>query len=126
MNEGDPQVKLLSHPRLWRMSCARLCFVGLATGIAVACRFALVTEPAIAQRKEPQENLVPISGSPTIGGDMMLGVAKAWGKHNKLPGVRVEDGIDPGDYAVVAEGAESARRIRVEVRTKTTLSGLEP
>lgn len=119
-------MKLLSHPRLWRMSCARLCFVGLATGIAVACAFALVTARAIAEPKQPQETLVRLSGSPTIGGDMMLDVAKAWAKQNKLPGVRVEDGIDPGDYAVVAEGAESARRIRVEVRTKTTLSGLEP
>ena len=83
-------MKLLSHPRLWRMSCARLCFVGLATGIAVACAFALVTARAIAEPKQPQETLVRLSGSPTIGGDMMLDVAKAWAKQNKLPGVRVE------------------------------------
>jgi phosphate transport system substrate-binding protein len=57
---------------------------------------------------------------------MMLEVATAWAKQNKLPGIRVEDGLDPGDFDVIAEGAESVRRIRVQVRTKTTLSGLEP
>ena len=72
------------------------------------------------------ETLVRLSGSPTIGGKMMLELATAWAKQNKLPGIRVEDGLDPGDYDVVAEGAESVRRLRVQVRTKTTLSGLEP
>ena len=119
-------MKLLSHPRFWRVSRARLCFVGLATGITLACTLALVTARAIAEPKQAQETVVRLSGSPTIGGDMMLEIAKAWAKQNKLPGVRIEDGIDPGDYDVVAEGPESARRIRVEVRTKTTLSGLEP
>ena len=97
-----------------------------AAGIAVACALALVSARAMAETKPPPETVVRLSGSPTIGGKMMLEVATAWAKQNKLPGVRVEDGMDPGDYDVVAEGAESSRRIRVQVRTKTTLSGLEP
>lgn len=80
----------------------------------------------MAEPNQGQESLVRLSGSPTVGGDMMLDIAKAWAKQNNLPGIRIEDGIDPGNYDVIAEGAENARRLRVQVQTKTTLSGLEP
>jgi phosphate transport system substrate-binding protein len=121
-------VKPLSHPPLRgpvpRGSRARSHVVKLAAGIA--CALSLAAAPSMAEPKQPPEVLVRLSGSPTIGGKMALELASAWAKQNKLPGIRVEDGLDPGDYDVVAEGAESVRRIRVQIRTKTTLSGLEP
>jgi phosphate transport system substrate-binding protein len=114
-------VKPLSPPSLPQRhaSRARRLAAGIAVALALAAAPSMAAEPA-------QEATVRLSGSPTIGGKMALEIATAWAKQNKLPGIRVEDGLDPGDYDVVAEGAESAKRMRVQVRTKTTLSGLEP
>lgn len=119
-----------SPPPLPRAFRARPYLVALSAGVVIACGLSLVTGLSVAEPKQSlgqgQEALVRLSGSPTIGGKMALEIATAWAKDNKLPGIRVEDGMDPGDYDVVAEGAESVRRMRVQVRTKTTLSGLEP
>ena len=53
-------------------------------------------------------------------------LATAWAKKLGLPGVRVDSGLDPDEYDVIAERAESARKLRVQVRAKGTGTGLEP
>ena len=116
----------ISHPTPRRTSHARPCLVKIAAGIAVAFGMSMLSPPSMADPKQVPETLVRLNGSPTVGGKMALELATAWAKHNKLPGVRVDGGLDPDEYDVIAEGAESAKRLRVQVRAKSTLSGLEP
>jgi phosphate transport system substrate-binding protein len=67
-----------------------------------------------------------LAGSGTIGTKMALELATGWAKQLKLPAVRIDGGLDPDEYDVIAEGAERAHKLRVEVRAKGTASGLEP
>lgn len=99
---------------------------GLVASMAVALGLTAVAMPAAAQRTQTQETVLRLSGSGTIGARMALELATGMAKHMKLPGVRVDGGLDPDEYDVVAEGAESAHRLRVQVRAKGTASGLEP
>jgi phosphate transport system substrate-binding protein len=98
----------------------------LAAGLAVAFGLAATALPALAQPKQTQETVVRLAGSSTIGTKMALELATAWAKQLKLPAVRIDAGIDADEYEVIAEGAESTRRLRVQVRAKGTGTGLEP
>lgn len=99
---------------------------GLVAGLAIALGLTVTATPATAQRGQTQETVLRLSGSGTIGSRMALELATGWAKQMKLPGVRVDGGLDPDEYDVIAEGAESAHRLRVQVRSKGTGTGLEP
>jgi phosphate transport system substrate-binding protein len=81
--------------------------------------------PATAQPSPPQETVVRLAGSYTFGARAALELATAWARQLKLPGVRIDGGIDPDEYDVIAEGAESLQKLTVQVRAKGTSSGLE-
>ena len=100
-------------------------FAKLATGLAMAFGLSVVSLPATAQPKV-QETIVRLSGSYTFGAKAALEVATAWARQLKLPGVRIDGGIDPDEYDVIAEGAESTQRLVVQVRAKGTSTGIEP
>ena len=95
-------------------------------GIAVAVGLSTITLPAKAQPKPAPESVVRLSGSSTIGAKLALELATAWAKQLKLPGVRIDGGLDPDEYDIIAEGAESTQKMRVQVRAKGTTTGLEP
>ncbi len=99
---------------------------GLVAGLAVALGLTVTAMPAAAQRGPTQETVLRLSGSGTMGSRMALELATGWAKQMKLPGVRVDGGLDPDEYDVIAEGAESAQRLRVQVRSKGTSTGFEP
>jgi|GEM_PF-2886288 len=101
-------------------------FGKLAAGLTVAMALTAGALPAAAQPKQAQETVLKLSGSYTFGAKAALELATAWAKQLKLPGVRIDGGIDPDEYDVIAEGAESAKRLKVEVRAKGTSTGIEP
>lgn len=105
----------------WTLSFGRL------TAVA-AFAFALFagTPPTTAQPKPRQEVMVELHGSATLGNKMALGLATAWAKQLKLPGIRIDAGANPDEYEVIAEGAESTHRMRVKVQAKGHGFGLEP
>jgi phosphate transport system substrate-binding protein len=124
-NQGDRPVKpasRLTPPRIAAAIAGGLTMVVALSLLSVS----LMAEPKTAASGQVQETLVRLNGSPTMGSKLALELATAWAKQNKLPGIRIDAGADPNEYDVVAEGAESARRLRVQIRTKSTLSGLEP
>jgi len=57
---------------------------------------------------------------------MVPPLANAWVRSMRLPGLRTEQGSDPMEYALLAEGAEATRRIRLEVKAQGTGVGGEP
>jgi phosphate transport system substrate-binding protein len=104
----------------------------LAVGIAVASVItAAVQTTAHAQapvppRPQQQETVLRLAGSYTFGARAALELATAWARQLKLPGVRIDGGIDADEYDVIAEGAESLQKLTVQVRAKGTPTGLEP
>ena len=100
-------------------------FGRLSTGLAVAFGLAIVSLPAAAQPRG-QETVVKLAGSYTFGAKAALELATAWARQLKLPGVRIDGGIDPDEYDVIAEGAESTQKLVVQVRAKGTSTGIEP
>jgi phosphate transport system substrate-binding protein len=103
----------------------RLTVGKVAAGIAVVVGLSTIALPLKAQPKG-QESVVRLAGSGTIGAKLALELATGWAKQLKLPGVRIDGGLDPDEYDVIAEGAESTQKMRVQVRAKGTGSGLEP
>ena len=107
----------------------------LLPGLSVALGLAMAAMPAVAQPRPatpsttsalPNDVTLRLSGSSTVGGPLIVELATAWAKKLGLPGVRVDSGLDPDEYDVIAERAESARKLRVQVRAKGTGTGLEP
>lgn len=96
----------------------------LAAGLALALGLSATASPARAQ-KAP-EVVVRLVGAYSLGSKAALEMATSWAKQLHLPGIRVEGGIDPRDYDVVAEGAESAQRLRVHVEMHGNDAGIEP
>ena len=99
-------------------------FGRFAASLAVAFALSTAALPAVAQQR--QETSIRLTGSYTFGAKAALELATAWARQLKLPGVRIDGGIDPDEYDVVAEGAESTKRLHVEVRAKGTATGIEP
>ena len=81
--------------------------------------------PAPQQSQLPNEVVVRLAGSSTIGGPLMAELATLWAKKIGLPGVFVEAGLDADEYAVLAIRSESTRKMRVEVRAKGTGTGID-
>ena len=100
-------------------------FAILAASLAVAFGLSVASVPAAAQPKA-QETVVRLNGSYTFGAKAALELATAWARQLKLPGVRIDGGIDPDEYDVIAEGAESTQRLVVQVRAKGTTTGIVP
>ena len=103
-----------------------------ARGLALAAGMTALTPLAMAQGRQPappaaapQETVVRLVGAASVGSKMTMTAAMSWAKQQKLSGVRVEPGVDPDEYEVVAEGAESTKRLRVYVKAKGTGFGLE-
>ena len=102
-----------------------LSFGTLAAGLTVAFGLSVAPLPAAAQQKS-QDAVLRLAGSYTFGAKAALELATAWARQLKLPGVRIDGGIDPDEYDVIAEGAESTQKLTVQVRAKGTSTGIEP
>lgn len=98
----------------------------LAVGATLALGLSLVVQPADAQTKPPQETVLRLAGSYTFGARAALELATIWARQLKLPGVRIDVGVDQDEYDVIAEAAESTQRLVVQVRAKGTPTGIEP
>ena len=111
-----------SAPRDWFARGRIAAAVALMLGVVTAAL------PASAQRDQTasREVVLRLAGSGTIGAKMALELATGWAKQLKLPAVRIDGGLDPDEYDIIAEGAERAQKLRIEVRAKGTASGLEP
>jgi len=96
----------------------------LAAGFALALGLCAASGPAMAQKGN--EVTVRLVGAYSLGAKAALEMATAWAKQLKLPGIRVDPGIDPAEYDVIAEGAESAQRLRVSVAMHGNDNGVEP
>ena len=117
-------------PMFFSRSCApsrvRPTLGNLAAGFSLALGLAGGALPAAAQPKPAQETVLRLAGSYTFGAKAALELATAWARQLKLPGVRIDGGVDPDEYDVIAEGAESTHKLTVQVRAKGTTTGLEP
>jgi len=74
----------------------------------------------------PNDSVIRFGGANTVGIGMIPPLANAWAKRLRLPAVRTEQGADPLEYTMLAEGAESARKVRLEVKFHGTPTGVEP
>jgi len=92
--------------------------------LAVAC--AVVPSLPLAAQTLPDDIVVRLAGSSSIGQRMTIDAVTVWAKKIGLGAVRLNSGVDPGDYEIVARGAESRRSLRVTVSGKGTEAGLEP
>ena len=97
--------------------------VGLLAGLGAA-----VAQPAQPQPAQPLPNdvVVRFAGANTVGIGMIPPLANAWAKKLRLPAIRTEQGADPLEFTLLAEGAESARKLRMEVKFHGTPTGTEP
>jgi phosphate transport system substrate-binding protein len=116
----------MSFPRSDAPSRVRPTFGNLAAGFGLALGLSVGALPAAAQTKPAQETVLRLAGSYTFGAKAALELATAWARQLKLPGVRIDGGVDPDEYDVIAEGAESTQKLTVQVRAKGTATGLEP
>ncbi len=74
----------------------------------------------------PNDSVVRFAGANTVGIGMIPPLANAWVKRLRLPSIRTEQGTDPLEYTMYAEGAESARKVKLEVKFHGTPTGTEP
>lgn len=74
----------------------------------------------------PNDSVVRFAGANTVGIGMIPPLAAAWAKKHRLPAIRTEQGADPLEYTLFAEGAESARKVKLEVKFHGTPTGTEP
>jgi len=107
--------------------------LGITTGLAVAglpqvtqAQTARPAQPQQAGSALPNEALVRLAGSSTIGGTLMVELASLWAKKIGLPGVYIEAGLDADEFDVFAVRSESTRKMRVQVRAKGSATGIEP
>lgn len=119
-------MRLMSFPRSDSALRVEPAFSNLAAGLTFVFGLSLTAMPAAAQPKTAQETVLRLAGSYTFGAKAALELATAWARQLKLPGVRIDGGVDPDEYDVIAEGAESAHKMTVQVRAKGTRTGLEP
>lgn len=103
---------------LRRAALALLC--GTLAGTTLPPR-AHAQSPAL-----PSDASVRLAGSNIIGVGLIPPFAAAWSRKIGLPALRTEPGQDNEEYALLAEGAENARRLRMEVKFRGTPTGLEP
>ena len=99
---------------------------GIARLTTLALAFGICAGSAGAKAQVSNDYLVRLSGSPVIGARPVQELATAWARALKLAGVRVDSGMDPDEYDVVAEGAEGSGRMTVQSRSHGTLAGIEP
>ncbi len=92
-------------------------YVLTAAALALSSLAAAVA-PATAQPRPAQDILIRLAGADTIGEKGALELATSWTKQLKFSGFRVDQGTDPFEYDVVAQGAEGTQRLRIQVRMK--------
>lgn len=100
----------------------------LLGGASLLAGIGMGAAPVSAQAPAPLPNevVVRFAGANTVGIGMVQPLANAWAKALKLPAIRTEQGADPLEYTLHAEGAESARKMRFEVKFHGTPTGVEP
>jgi len=99
---------------------------GIAWFLAFVLAYGVCAGSGAAVAQTPNDYLVRLSGTSVIGARPLQEVATAWAKALKLAGVRVDSGLDPDEYDVVAEGAEGSGRMTVQSRSHGTMAGIEP
>ena len=72
------------------------------------------------------EAVIRLAGSDTVGLVMVPVLANAWVRSLRLPEMRALSGNDPMEYTLMTEGAEAARKLRIEVKAQGTGVGGEP
>ena len=102
------------------------CLRRTIAAVAVTLGFYGTSSPASAQPKAPPDMLVRLAGSGVIGGRPVQELATAWARQLKLAGIRIDSGMDPDEYDIVAEGAENSGHMTVQSRSHGTASGIEP
>ena len=94
---------------------------------AAVALFAAVSVSEAQQAPAIPNNLsVRLAGSNIIGVGMIPPLAAAWSRSIRLSSIRTEPGLDSEEYAMLADGAEGMRRLRIEVKSHGTPTGLEP
>ena len=101
------------------------CALGAILGAALLPATAGAQAPAAAQAL-PNEIVVRYAGANTVGVGMLQPLGQAWARKLGFRSVRVEQTADPLEFHLVAEGAEGARKLRMEVKFHGTPSGTEP
>ncbi len=74
----------------------------------------------------PNDAVVRLVGANTIGLGLIPPVASAWSRKLGMPTSRTEPSPDSEEYAMSTEGAEGARRLRIDVKYHGTVTGIEP
>jgi len=101
----------------------------LALGLSVMLGLGCAARMAAAQ---PQASQLPndiqlrLAGSGTVGEKLTQTALTAWAKKIGLTTVRINPGIDPTEYEIVADRLESMRKLRAMVQVKGTGFGIEP
>lgn len=97
-------------------------------GLCMVAGSLLGTAPATRAQAPslPHDAAVRLAGSNIIGLGMIPPLAAAWSRKIGLPALRTEPGQDNEEFVMLAEGAENARRLRIEVKFHGTPTGLEP
>ena len=101
----------------------------LALGLSVMLGLGCAARTAAAQ---PQASQLPndiqlrLAGSGTVGEKLTQTALTAWAKKIGLTTVRINPGIDPTEYEIVADRLESMRKLRAMVQVKGTGFGIEP
>lgn len=99
------------------LRCAPVCGAVLAMALGAG---------AARAQQMPANATLRMAGSNTVGQVLAVEMAIAWAKKLGLTGVRTEAGKAAEEYEIVAEGAERAGRLRVQVRAHGTGTGVEP
>jgi len=88
---------------------------------------ALAACPGASRAQQvPNDATLRLAGSNTVGQSLAAELAIAWAKRLGMPSVRTEAGKAAEEYDILAERAERAGRLRVQVRAHGTGTGTEP
>ena len=87
---------------------------------------AAMTQARAQAQPLPNDIQVRLAGAASVGQRLTREVAKAWAVKLGLKNVRVNAGVEPDEYEVVADRAESLRKMRISVSSKGMGAGLEP
>jgi len=109
------------------MSFGQSSFIRLTAFAGVAVVLAGLPAPARSQSQPlPNDATVRLAGANTVGVGMIPPWATAWSRKIGLPAIRTEPGQDNEEFTMLAEGAEGARKLRIEVKFHGTPTGTEP
>lgn len=88
--------------------------------------FVVLVHSIVCSETAFAENMtVRLAGSTIVGRTAALELAKAWADHLKIGSTQIESSLNPMDYDVIAQGAEAARQLTIQVRADGNEPGLE-